>query len=128
MAGNSAYLRRLGAELRRLREEGEFTQMGLAEVVGRAHTSILNWEHGKTKISKSDLAALLAEMKAPAKLREDLEKLRTANPPKGWWSTYKLPRWLAPLVSFERDAVLITSFEPVILPGLLQTEDYARAI
>lgn len=36
--------------------------------------------------------------------------------------------WLKPLVSFEEDAATVTIFEPTVIPGLLQTEDYARTI
>lgn len=128
MAGSSAKLRRLGAELRRLREAAERTQSELAEVLGRSHVSIVNWEHGKTRIGKSDLHVLLKELGASDDVREELEKLRLAGRSKGWWSVYKLPDWLRPLVSFESDASQITAFEPILIPGLLQTEDYSRAI
>lgn len=71
---------------------------------------------------------LLTELKAPAQTKRELEKLREEGRAKGWWTVYTLPDWLRPLVSFETDASSITSFEPVIVPGLLQTEDYSRSI
>lgn len=129
MAGSSAQLRRLGAELRRLREAAGRTQADVGSAIGRTHTTLVNWERGKTKISKSDLVCLLAELRAPAELRKGLEQLRDdSSRGPSQWVTYGLPDWLRPLVSFEEDAVAIDTFEPVLVPGLLQTEEYARAI
>jgi transcriptional regulator with XRE-family HTH domain len=128
MAGSSAPLRRLGAELRRLREATGRTQADVGEAIGRTNATLVNWEHGKTKISKSDLVCLLAELRVPTTVRKGLERLRLESGPRtSQWAVYGLPDWLRPLVSFEEDAVAVATFEPVIIPGLLQTEDYARA-
>ncbi|MGH3769398.1 MAG: helix-turn-helix domain-containing protein [Pseudonocardiaceae bacterium] len=127
MAGSSAPLRRLGAELRRLRDAAGRTQTDVGEAIGRSHATLVNWERGKTKISKSDLVCLLAELRAPVGVRKGLEQLREeAGQGAGQWVVYGLPDWLRPFVSFEEDAVAETTFQPVIIPGLLQTEDYAR--
>lgn len=129
MAGSSAPLRRLGAELRRLREAAGRTQTDVGSAIGRTHATLVNWESGKTKISKSDLACLLAELGAAASVRTGLEQLRDqSRQGTSQWATYGLPEWLRPLVSFEEDATALNSYEPVLVPGLLQTEEYARAI
>lgn len=128
MAGASAPLRRLGAELRRLREATGRTQGDVGGAIGRTHASLVNWEHGKTRISKSDLACLLAELGAPRQVRAGLEELRVVGQGTGRWAVYRLADWLRPLVSFEQDAVEVWAFEPVVMPGLVQTEEYARAI
>jgi transcriptional regulator with XRE-family HTH domain len=129
VTGSSIQLRRLGAELRRLREATARTQTDVGVAIGRTHTTLVNWEQGKTKISKSDLVCLLAELRAPDDVREGLEQLRgESKQGAGQWVAYSLPDWLRPLVSFEEDAVAVTTFAPVVIPGLLQTEDYARAI
>ncbi|MDQ3151062.1 MAG: helix-turn-helix transcriptional regulator [Actinomycetota bacterium] len=128
MAGSSAPLRRLGAELRRLREATGRTQTDVGAAIGRTHTTLVNWERGKTKISKSDLVCLLAELRAPVDVRKGLEQLRDeSGRGAGQWAVYGLPDWLRPLVSFEEDAVAVAAFEPVVVPGLLQIEEYARA-
>lgn len=128
MAGASAPLRRLGAELRRLRDAAGRTQSDVGAAIGRTHATLVNWERGKTKISKSDLVCLLAELRAPLEVRKALEQLREeAGVGTGQWAVYGLPDWLRPVVSFEEDVVAETSFQPVIVDGLLQTEDYARA-
>lgn len=70
---------------------------------------------------------LLAELRAPLDVRKGLEQLREdAGQGTSQWVVYGLPDWLRPLVSFEEDAVAETSFQPVIIDGLLQTEEYAR--
>lgn len=128
MAGSSAPLRRLGAELRRLRDAAGRTQTDVGAAIGRTHATLVNWERGKTKISKSDLVCLLAELRAPVEVRKALEQLREeAGQGAGQWVVYGLPDWLRPLVSFEEDAVAETTFQPVIIHGLLQTQEYARA-
>lgn len=128
MAGSSAPLRRLGAELRRLREATGRTQGDVGAAIGRTHTTLVNWERGKTKISKSDLVCLLAELRAPVDIRKGLEQLRDeSGRGAGQWAVYGLPDRFRPFVSFEEDAVAETAFEPVVVPGLLQTEEYARA-
>jgi transcriptional regulator with XRE-family HTH domain len=129
MAGSSAPLRRLGIELRRLREATGRTQGDVGKAIGRTHATLVNWELGKTKIGRSDLVCLLAELRVPVEVRGNLERLRDeVGYGKGPWAAYGLPDWLRALSSFEEDAVRITAFDPVIVPGLLQTEDYARSI
>jgi hypothetical protein len=84
--------------------------------IGRSHATLVNWERGKTKISKSDLVCLLAELRAPVDVRKGLKQLREeAGQGAGQWVVYDLPDWLRPLVSFEEDAVAETTFEPVIV-------------
>ncbi len=127
MAGSSAPLRRLGTELRRLRDAAGRTQVDVGEALGRSHATLVNWERGKTKISKSDLVCLLTELRAPIDLRKGLEQLwQECGRGTSQWAVYDLLDWVRSVVSFEEDAVAETSFQPVIIDGLLQTEDYAR--
>lgn len=129
MAGSSAPLRRLGAELRRLREATGRTQTDVGTAIGRTHATLVNWERGKTKISKSDLVCLLGELGANTEARLMLDRLREESAQSASrWTANGLPDWLRSLVSFEQDAVTIAPFEPLIIPALLQTEDYARAL
>lgn len=127
---NSAARRRLGAELRRLREAAGLTQADVGVTLGRTPTTVLNWERGKTQIAKSDLVLLLAELRAPTEVRQSLEQLREEGGQRGsrQWATYGLPGWLRSLASFEEDAAAISRFETNVVPSLLQTEDYARAV
>lgn len=128
MAG-SAPLRQLGSELKRLRKAAGENQEGVAGRLGRNRGTIIAWENGARRPSASDLAAYLNQVNAPASVYEGLFKLHEDSGRKvGNWATYDLPSWLKPLVTFEEDAETVFCFEPSIVPGLLQTEDYARAI
>jgi hypothetical protein len=57
-----------------------------------------------------------------------LEEMRREGKQRGWWSTYRLPAWLGDLVGLEADAVTERVIELELIPALLQTEDYARAV
>ncbi len=58
-----------------------------------------------------------------------LKSVREANK-RGWWHTYRdvLPDWFAAYLSLEQAALQIRAYEAEFVPGLLQTEDYARAL
>ena len=128
MAGSAAALRRLGVELRKLRESTGRKQTDVGAAIGRTHASLVSWELGKTRLSKPDLICLLAELGASDRL-EELDELRRQSGHGGRvWATYELSDRMRPLVGFEQDAVAITVFEPIIIPGMLQTEAYAKAI
>ncbi|MGH3992791.1 MAG: Scr1 family TA system antitoxin-like transcriptional regulator, partial [Pseudonocardiaceae bacterium] len=57
-----------------------------------------------------------------------LEELREEASKRGWWSTYRLPKWLAGYVGLETDAVSLRCLDIEIIPGLLQTEQYMRRL
>ncbi|MGQ0779425.1 MAG: DUF5753 domain-containing protein [Pseudonocardiales bacterium] len=57
-----------------------------------------------------------------------LEELRGEASKRGWWSTARLPEWLASYVALEAEATVVRSLELELIPGLLQTQDYAREL
>lgn len=87
-----------------------------------------HWERGHSRVSSKDLDALLAFYNAPEEMVEQLQQLRRDSGQRGWWHSYKLPPYLAPFVGFEAEASEIFHFELGLVPGLLQTEYYARAV
>jgi Domain of unknown function (DUF5753)/Helix-turn-helix domain len=60
--------------------------------------------------------------------REHLVALAKAGKEPGWWQPYDLPARFATYVGLEADATCISNYEPGVLPGLLQTPQYARAV
>ncbi|WP_300603334.1 helix-turn-helix transcriptional regulator [Trebonia sp.] len=121
----------LGGHLRRLREEACITTEHAADAIRGSHSKISRMEHGRVGFKERDIADLLTLYGVKAgEEREALLKLaREANTP-GWWQGYSdtLPHWVEPYFGLEAAASFIRNFELQFVPGLLQTEGYARAI
>jgi Domain of unknown function (DUF5753) len=85
-------------------------------------------EIGRNAVRKPDLEVLLRLYGALDRL-ETLEDLRREGTRRGWWATYRLPpEWLQAYIGMEADAISVRGFELELIPGLLQSEDYARAV
>jgi transcriptional regulator with XRE-family HTH domain len=121
----------LGAELRRHREASGLTTAQAAEAIRATHSKISRMERGRTSAKQRDVADLLTLYGVTDEdKREQLMVLtREASVP-GWWQQYSdvLPRWLELYIGLERAASVIRSYEMQFVHGLLQTEDYARAV
>lgn len=120
--------RQLGAELRRLRTSAGITMEHAAAVLDCARSRIGHIENGRNSIRKPELKVILDLYGASSEEHERLEELRQEASKRGWSSTYRLPSWLKRYVELETDAVTMRSFEGELIPGLLQTEDYARRV
>jgi transcriptional regulator with XRE-family HTH domain len=123
--------RRLGRELRRLREDRGLTLEAAARRLDRTFSSLSKIERGMQGLRQGELAFILDQYGVTDEdLRQALFALRKDANKKGWWLDYKgvITPSLLDYISLEADATAIRSFEAIHLPGLLQTEDYARAI
>ncbi|MCU4745746.1 MULTISPECIES: helix-turn-helix domain-containing protein [Streptomyces] len=122
---------RLGMELRRLREQAGKSQLEAADVVDASDAKISRVESGKTGMSRLELVALLDlyEVKDET-LREALVDLNRNSRKRGWWQQRKdvLSPKLMELIELESTASQIFQFESGLIPGLFQTEAYARAV
>jgi len=121
----------LGGHLRRLRERAGYTTEQAAEAIRASHSKISRMEHGRVSFKERDIADLLT-LYGVASLTERqglLTLAREANTP-GWWAGYSdiLPNWLEPYFGLEAAASFIRTYELQFVPGLLQTDDYARAV
>jgi len=125
MAGSTIRRRQLGAHLRQLRNDAGDNRDQIASVLGCSPTKVTYLESGRNVIGKTELIVLLQHYGAEEKL-EPLEELRQEANKRGWWSTARLPEWLADYVGLETEATSVRSFELTLIPGLLQTEEYAR--
>jgi transcriptional regulator with XRE-family HTH domain len=122
--------RALGAQLKSIREQ----QTGLTL---EAAATLLQWssatmsrtENGKRHISAEEVAIILTTYKVPADQRDGLIKRAKAIDEPGWWSRPLpgLPAELGALASYEADANVITDWSVNLVPGLLQTYEYAMA-
>lgn len=119
--------RALGAELRQARERRGLTTRRLAEIIGRSSSHISRWENGKLIPSEADTATVLAVLGINGADRDRLLELaRDALDPN--WIAPGTDKQLAALTEYERTAETITNVEPLMIPGLLQTYEYARHI
>lgn len=122
--------RRMGAKLRKLREDKRFTGEQLAELMEWDRTKVYRIEGGKQKIRPKEVRELLGylDVTESGMVDEYVEMAKQANV-KGWWAAYgPLPKYYGTYVGLETDAMEIRSWEPYVVNGLLQTESYARAI
>jgi transcriptional regulator with XRE-family HTH domain len=121
----------LGTQLRRLREDSRITSAEAADAIRATPSKISRLERGRTTAKQRDVADLLTlyGVTDQAEREELLELVRQASAP-GWWRQYSdiLPRWFESYVGLEREASVIRSYEVQFVQGLLQTEDYARAV
>jgi transcriptional regulator with XRE-family HTH domain len=125
--GPAVLKKRLGDELRALRTATTVTVAQAAVELGCSEGKVRHMELGRNLPSKPDLTVLMALYGVNAEIHAALEELRQAAGKRGWWSTYRLPTWLQNYVGMEADASVISNFELELIPGLLQTEAYARA-
>ena len=129
MAGPTIRKRQLGAALRQMRTDAGETREQTAVVIGCSPTKVTYLESGRNVIGKTELIVLIQHYGAGAAEKlEALEELRQEAGKRGWWSTARLPEWLANYVGLETEASSVRSFELELIPGLLQTEQYAREI
>ncbi len=121
----------LGAQLRRLREASNLTTGQAAEAIRATHSKISRLERGRTPARQRDVADLLSlyGVTDEAEREQLLALTRQASAP-GWWQQYSdiLPRWLELYIGLEKAASIIRTYEVQFVHGLMQTEDYARAV
>ncbi|MGH3811209.1 MAG: Scr1 family TA system antitoxin-like transcriptional regulator [Pseudonocardiaceae bacterium] len=130
--GKSTALRiALGGHLRRLREARGITREAAGYTIRASSSKISRLELGRVAFKERDVADLLTLYGVTnAEEHETLLTLaRQANAP-GWWREYGdvLPNWFETYLGLEQAASVIRTYEPQLVPGLLQTEDYARAV
>ncbi|MFD0203535.1 MULTISPECIES: helix-turn-helix domain-containing protein [Saccharothrix] len=123
--------RGLGAELRAIREavQPKLTVSRAAELLGWSKSLLSNLENGKRNTTAEEVAALLAIYHVTDGRREELiEKARGSHGPGLWERNLPgLPRESNTLAGYEAEAVRMLCWEPLLVPGLLQTMDYTRA-
>jgi transcriptional regulator with XRE-family HTH domain len=121
----------LGAQLRALREAAQISTEYAGRSIRGSHSKISRMELGRVGFKERDVADLLTlyGVLDSADRAALLQLARQASTP-GWWHQYGdvLPDWFQLYIGLEQAASLIRTYEVQFVPGLLQTDDYARAV
>ncbi len=129
--GPTVRRRRLGSELRRLREANGIKLEEVADQLGVAPSTLSRIETGKAPTRSAYLNEMLKmyNVEDPDQ-RQVLVDMAREGHRKGWWAAYEdlLPTGFGIYVGLEAEASSLRSFESLVLHGLLQTEKYARAV
>jgi transcriptional regulator with XRE-family HTH domain len=131
MAGRSPKVRRrrLGNELRQLRELAEYTIEQVAARLEVSDSKISRIENGQVGATPRDVRDMAALYGVTGQRMENLMQLARETREKPWWHEYSdLKLDQLDYAGYEAEASSILMFAPMILPGLVQTADYARVI
>jgi transcriptional regulator with XRE-family HTH domain len=121
----------LGIQLRRLREAKGITPDQAGYEIRASRSKISRVEHGRVGFKERDVVDLLSlyGVTDEQERQRMLGLARQANS-QGWWAKYDdiMPDWFESYVGLEQATSLIRTYELQFVPGLFQTEDYARAV
>lgn len=123
-------LRRLAAELRRLRADAGLSREQVAEQTGVNEGTLYRIETARARPQRRTLIALLDLYSVGEPMRADLIELSRSADGQGWSRPYQwqLPGEYAVYISFETEARAEHNYESLFIPGLLQTPEYSRAM
>ena len=133
MAGNvnpTVRRRRLGQELRKLREDRGMTAEEVADRLLVSQSKISRLENGRRSISQRDVRDLCGVYEVrDRKLVDSLMQMARESRQQGWWHAFaELSPGYSVYIGLEMDAASLRVYEPQVLPGLLQTREYAAAV
>jgi transcriptional regulator with XRE-family HTH domain len=122
--------RRLRAELRRARLDAGLTQETVAQSMDWSLSKLIRIENGSVGISTNDLKVILQHYNITDEKRTtELLALSRAARDRSWWQTYgggSISKRLIQLIEYENAAFISRQYEDLVIPVLLQTEDYMR--
>jgi transcriptional regulator with XRE-family HTH domain len=121
---------RLGIELRRLREEKGMTADEIAERLEWSPSKLSRIENARIGVRVSDVRLLLELYQVEESHRGEVLALSQVATEKGWWANYSelLDKDLLAFIALEDEADSALYCEARMIPGLLQTEEYARHV
>jgi transcriptional regulator with XRE-family HTH domain len=122
--------RRLAAELRRLRNDARKTAEDVGKILGWSKAKVSRYELAQGGLKPADVARLLDVYGVQDRRREQLLALAEEATLKGWWEAYSdvLAEGHMAFIGLEAEATAILEWHINVIPGLLQTEQYAREI
>ncbi|SDD22367.1 helix-turn-helix domain-containing protein [Actinokineospora iranica] len=129
-SGSTVPRRQLGRFMKKLRAEARLSVRTAAEALEWSETKMWRIETGQTSLRSLDVKAMCALYGADEEETEGLMALAKETKAKGWWVSYSdvIPEWLDLYIGLEEAAAQIQGYESELVPGLLQTERYARVL
>ncbi|MDH3036651.1 helix-turn-helix transcriptional regulator [Streptomyces sp. TRM75561] len=131
MAGSpTARRRRLSIELKKLREKSALTCAQVGQALDWSGSKVNRMETGSGRVQPSDVDALCRFYDTSDELREFLKSLAREAKTRGWWQVHGagVPEWFNIYIGLEQDAFTLRQYQCEVLPGLMQTEAYAREL
>lgn len=122
----TARRRELGTLLRSLRTGAGLTAQEVADQLGFSRSKVSRLENGRRGASRDDIARLCEFYQVGADQRLRLVELAAEGKQRAWWQTLNLP--YGDYVGLEAEAESIWDYGLAVVPGLLQTREYARAL
>jgi transcriptional regulator with XRE-family HTH domain len=128
--GSTVPRRQLGRYLRELRNQARLTVRAASRQLEWSEAKMWRIETGQTSLRSLDVEAMCKVYGAPQQLTDALMGLAKETKARGWWHAYGdvIPEGFDVYIGLEEAATSLDSYESELVPGLLQTEGYARAI
>jgi hypothetical protein len=128
--GSTVPRRQLGRELRRLREqEARIAQVDAATALECSVTRLWRLERGELPFRTVDVKAMCELYGADPQTTTALVAIAPHTKAKGWWHDYaEIPPWFDLYVGLEEAACRLRDYQLVLVPGVLQTREYATAV
>lgn len=120
----------LGKALRRRREAADVSRDAAGRAIRGSESKMSRLEQGRTGFKLRDVADLCTLYGVTDDERATLLAMAAVANSAEWWHPYRdvIPGWFEPYLGLEQAASVIRSYEPLFVPGLLQTPGYARAV
>ncbi len=128
--GSTVPRRQLGRYLRDLRNKSRLTVRAAGAQLEWSEAKIWRIETGQTSLRSLDVEAMCKVYGAPQDTTEALMGLAKETKARGWWHSYgdAIPEYFDVYIGLEEAASHFSWYESELVPGLFQTEDYARAV
>jgi hypothetical protein len=103
----------------------------VARALGWSESKVSRMETGERGLYEDDVSAILGFLRVPAEIRQELMNMVRAGNERNWHEISgdaPISRLIRDLIRFESEATAIYNFEPLLLPGLVQTAEYTRTL
>ncbi len=130
MTGPTVPRRQLGRHLRALRNQAKLTTKLAAQALEWSEPKLWRIETSQTTLRSLDVEAMCRVYGASTEVTQGLMVLARETKAAGWWHPHDhvIPDWLDLYLGLEEAASRVQGYEPELVPGLLQTADYARTV